>query len=136
MGIDLNIMSAGLKQHFPEILFAYVFGSAKEGDPGPGSDLDIAVWLEDISRKALLIPEIIGKVESLYPGFDCDLLILNEAGELIAFEAMQGRKLFVREDAAEQHAAFYSLTCRMYEDTTAWMRKQLKYRGYEVQWDH
>jgi len=39
-------------------------------------------------------------------------------------------------EAMDAYAAWYSLTCREYEDAIAWMKKQLIYRGYEVQWDH
>ena len=101
-----------------------------------GGDIDLAVWLNDFSKRETMIPRIIGMVEDVVPGISCDLTLLNDAGEQLAFEALTGKELFIRDEAMDQYAAWYSLTCREYEDTIAWMKKQLIYRGYEVQWDH
>ena len=92
--------------------------------------------MEDDTKRALLIPRIIGVVETVTQGVSCDLTLLNTAGVQLAFEALTGRELFIRNEAMDQYAAWYSLTCREYEDAIAWMKKQLIYRGYEVQWDH
>lgn len=74
-------------------------------------------------------------VETDLEGIECDITILNTAGPLIAFEALRGKRLFVRDEAMDEYAGFYSLTCRLYEDQIWWMKKQLEYRGYEVSWD-
>lgn len=129
-------LAAELKKRFPDILFAFLFGSAQEGMVREGGDMDLAVWLKDYTKRAVLIPEIIGRAESIAQGITCDLTILNDAGEQLAFEVLTGTKLFIREEAMDQYAAWYSLTCREYEDTVAWMKKQLQYRGYDVQWNH
>ena len=34
------------------------------------------------------------------------------------------------DNKIEEYADFYSLTCREYEDTMAWMQRQMVYRGY------
>jgi hypothetical protein len=89
-----------------------------------------------MSRRMRLIPELVGLTERHANGATCDLVILNDAGEQLAFEVLQGKKLFIRPEAVDLYAGFYSQTCREYEDRLAWMKKQLQYRGYEVQWDH
>jgi len=93
MKLEITRLANELKRQFPEIRFAFLFGSSQDGMVRDGGDIDLAVWLENPS-------------------------------------------LFIRDEAMDAYAAWYSLTCREYEDALAWMKKQLIYRGYEVQWDH
>ena len=136
MTFDVHRLAAGLEQDFPEVLFAYLFGSSKAGVIRQGGDVDVAVWIHENADKIDLIPRIVALVESITDGNPCDLVFLNGAGEQLAFEALQGHILFIRKEARDVHAAFYSQTCREYEDHIAWMKKQLQYRNYEVQWSH
>ncbi len=125
-----------LEQQFPEVLFAFIFGSAQDGIIREGGDVDIAVWIDSPKIKMELIPRLTGMIESVTQGSSCDLILFNDAGSQLAFEGLQGRLLFVRDTAIELYSGFYSLTCREYEDALFWMKRQLQYRGYEVQWDH
>jgi predicted nucleotidyltransferase len=125
-----------LKNNFPGIAFAYIFGSVAQGKENNNSDIDLAVFLKPPHRTPELVANIIGLIESILPGFSCDLLILNDAGSMLSMEVLKGKLLFVRESAMDDYAAFYSMTCRKFEDEYVWMKKQLKYRGHEVQWDH
>jgi predicted nucleotidyltransferase len=134
--IQIKHLAGNLKSKFPEISFAYLFGSASIKDVNPPSDLDIAVYLYPETITTALIADIIGTVEHHFPGFICDLTILNNAGIMIAMEAIKGKIIYIKKEERNLHAAFYSKTCRMYEDQTAWMKKQLQYRGYEVQWNN
>jgi len=136
VNFDTDQLALDLRKQFPEILFAYLFGSAKEGNVRPGGDVDIAVWVGENTKKIDLIPKIVGLVEKNIAGAPCDLVFLNDAGEQLAFSVLQGKILFIRNEARDLHASFYSQTCREYEDTIAWMKKQLQYRGYEVQWNN
>jgi predicted nucleotidyltransferase len=139
MGLNNRIikqLSQRLDIEFPQIAFALIFGSAVTENFSDSSDVDIAVFLKPDNRSPELISGIIGITEEVIPGYSCDLLILNNAGELIAMEALKGKIIFIRDSALDDYADFYSLTCRLYEDREAWMKKQLKYRGYEVQWDN
>ncbi len=136
MEIDLPCLASELEKRFPNILFAYVFGSAKTGEIRPGSDIDVAVWIIDPEMKMELIPKLVGLVESFTQGALCDLVFLNDAGDQLAFEVLQGTILFIRDEARDLHSGFYSETCRNYEDHIFWIKKQLQYRGYEVQWNH
>lgn len=127
-------LSEKLEGSTHEIMFAYLFGSSVNGTTKSNSDIDIAVYLTPETKTIELIAHIIGAVEEVLPLQQIDLTILNDAGIIISMEALKGRLLFVREDARDIHAGYYSLTCRIFEDQMAWMKKQLKYRGYEVQW--
>ena len=132
--LEVTRLAVDLKNRFPEILFAYLFGSAKTGIVRSGSDVDVAIWIGNFDRKLELIPGVVGLLESHSGGIPCDLVFLNDAGEQLAFEVLQGTILFIREEARDLHAGFYSRICREYEDRIFWMKKQLQYRGYEVQW--
>jgi predicted nucleotidyltransferase len=134
--LDTEHLSRELNETFPEILFAFLFGSSKDGIIKTGSDIDLAVYFEKGVSQTELIPRIIELSESLIQGPACDLTILNTAGPLVAHEALRGTELFIRAGALEIYASFYSLTCRLYEDQSWWRKKQLEYRGYEVQWDN
>lgn len=136
LNFDTNLLALDLRKQFPEILFAYIFGSAKEGNIRLGGDVDIAVWVDEKARRIDLIPKIVGLVEKNTAGAPCDLVFLNDAGDQLAFSVLQGKILFIRNEVRELHSSFYSQTCREYEDTIAWMKKQLQYRGYEVQWNN
>lgn len=133
---QIKQITDSIKDQYAQVAFAYIFGTAATGEMSHSSDIDLGVYIDSIEMKSSVISGIIGDVEEVVPGRSCDLVILNDASPLLAFEAISGKKLFVRLTAVDTHAAFYSLTCRMYEDQNVWMRKQLKYRGYEVQWDH
>ena len=76
-----------------------------------------------------LILKIIIAVETI-TGANCDLNILNTASEILRFEVLKGKLLFVRNSSIDNYAKFYSLTCREYEDKMAWMNKQMALRGY------
>jgi len=133
---QINKIADNLEKNFPQIEFAYLFGSTASDKQTEGSDIDYAVYLNDGTKSVSLIADIIGEVESITKGMQCDLTLLNNAGKIIAMEALKGRLLFIRKEATDTHSAFYSITCRGFEDQNAWRKKQLNYRGYKVQWDH
>lgn len=124
--LSIKLLAEELKTKIPEIDFAFVFGSYANGTQRPDSDLDIAIYLNTevsldiISRSISIIETISGK--------RCDLCILNEVSEILRFEVLKGKLIFVREEKIEEYARFYSLTCREYEDQMAWMNKQLRLR--------
>jgi predicted nucleotidyltransferase len=134
--INIESIARELKHTFPEILFAFLYGSSRDGTLMPGSDIDLAIYFEEKASKTDLIPRIIELIESHHSSITCDLTILNTANPLIAFEALRGKLLFIRDEYVEVYADFYSLTCRLSEDQKWFMKKQLEYRGYDVQWDY
>ena len=121
-------LSGILKDTIPEIDFALLFGSAQKGEVKESADIDIAIYL-NTSTTIDLLSKIVKNVEN-YTKCRCDLSILNTATEILRFEALKGKLLFVRENKIDDYALFYSLTCREYEDKIFWMKKQLSYRGY------
>ena len=133
--LNINKLAKRLKEKFPEIVFAFLYGSSKDGKIRKGSDVDLAIYIHDVTDIIKLISRILKFIES-ETSSDCDLNILNDAEPLLAMEALQGTLLFVREKDMDIYADFYSLTCRLYEDHIFWTKKQLEYRGYEVQWDY
>jgi predicted nucleotidyltransferase len=125
-----------LMAQFPQISFAYLFGSASGRDITHASDIDIAIYLNPAKPTSELIAGIIGTVEEQFPGYRCDLIILNTAGALIAMEALKGKIIFIKKEDRDIHADYFSLNCRLFEYENAWIKKQLQYRGYEVQWNN
>lgn len=131
-----NELSKAL-QKFEEIAFAYVFGSSQNEIVNEGSDIDIAVYFIKNEKDLGLRLQIIAELEKIIPSFsNYDLVVLNSANSILAMQAIQGKLLFVKNDYKNLYASFYSLTCRQYEDDSFWMKKQLEYRGYEVQWNN
>jgi predicted nucleotidyltransferase len=124
-------------QKFEEIAFAYVFGSSQDEIVNEGSDIDIAVYLVKNEKCLELRLKIIAELEMIIPSFgNYDLVVLNSANSILAMQAIQGKLLFYKDEFKDVYAAFYSQTCRQYEDDAFWMKKQLEYRGYEVQWNN
>ncbi len=44
--INIKQLAKGLEEAFPEILFAFLLGSAREGTINPGSDVDVAIYIQ------------------------------------------------------------------------------------------
>lgn len=128
---------ANVLQKIDAIAFAFIFGSSQDEVVNEGSDIDVAVYLiENIIDFDFRI-QIVNELDKLIPNFsNYDLVVLNTANSVLAMQAIQGKLLFVKNEHKELYADFYSLTCRQYEDDIFWMKKQLEYRGYEVQWDN
>jgi predicted nucleotidyltransferase len=136
MKFNRNILAEKLKT-LPEIAFAYLFGSSQNGTVKDESDVDIAVYLTNNETDANLRLKIIRALEETIESFNnFDILVLNTASSIIAMQALQGKLLFVKPEYEDLFAEFYSYTCRKYEYDSFWIKKQLEYRGYEVEWDN
>ncbi len=109
------------------VILATVFGSGAFGTVAPGSDLDLAVlfrqsppagepWLDYFLAVCDAVPEI----EVL------DLINLNQAHVILAFEALGGR--IVCNNDAEAAATFFSRVCREYEDVMSSLAYQRSLR--------
>ncbi len=132
--IDIALIAQTIRDECPEVAFAYLFGSAKEGLVKPGSDVDIAIYhtSEDVFYTANVAEKLEKVINKKIP---VDVADLQKAGAVLAFEALSGIQLFVRDEYKEQYSDFYALTCNKYHDEMYWMKKRLEYRGYEVQWN-
>ena len=132
--LDLTALSETIKDHFPEIPFVFLFGSAKNGIVNEGSDIDIAFWYK--GNNELIKLDLLRTIEPFAKGIEIDLINLNGANPILAHEALSGKILYLRQGAIEFYATYYTRVATEYEDRMYWMKKQLEYRNYEVQWSY
>ncbi|GGM91921.1 nucleotidyltransferase [Thermus composti] len=79
---------------FPQVQAAFLFGSRAEGRARPESDWDLALYLSPPEPDPTL--EVLEAL--VEAGFErVDLLLLHRAPPLLAFLAVRGKPLFVRE---------------------------------------
>ena len=125
MKFDIAALSKALQTACPQVTFALLHGSAKDGEAKEGSDIDIALYIDgkptfEILRKAM------DAVYELGPQAKPDVGILNNAEPVYRFEALKGKLLFGRDRA--KYAEFFSLTCREYECQIVDYQRQHNYR--------
>jgi len=125
-----------LEEQCSQIAFAYLFGSAQDGVIQSKSDIDIGVYLFDVVNKTRTVLDINRILEEMNISADCDIVFLNDSDSILSFEVIRGKRLFVRDEALDIYSGYYSLVCREYESDNYWMKKQLEYRNYEVQWNN
>ncbi len=121
MSSDLAELLAPALAGFPDLVSAYHFGSSARGQ-GSG-DVDVAVLL---SRQPdhEVIGSLLAALQDALGRDDIDLVILNSAAPILAFEAISGRRIVTGD--AEAAAAFESLTSREYEDEWARIQRALR----------
>ena len=122
---DVAAFGQALRDECPEVVFAFLLGSSKDGRIGVGSDLDVALYVRDATSLAL-VGRVLEIADRFAPGAHCDPGILNEAEPVYRFEALKGRLLFTRDQ--ETYLDFYSLTCREYEGQLHDYARQRRYR--------
>ena len=110
----------------PEVVAAWAFGSARDGEVRDGSDVDIGVLM---ARPPTLDQQLdlLGRLQAALGLDEVDLVVLNEAHAILRFEAVSGRRLFIRDLPAA--AEFVSLTAREYEDDMALVERGLRWRA-------
>lgn len=91
-----------LGQEHPEIVAIYLFGSEAKGRAGPLSDLDVALLLEEPkeAHKRDFMPHLllVSEVTHACRKFDVDVVMLNEATPLLAYEVIHGGQLLYEAD--------------------------------------
>jgi len=113
--IDLEVLKTVFSNH-PEVIAAWLFGSAREGQVRQDGDIDIAVLFDvkpDLDTLCSLRFDLQGKC----PQAEIDLVPLNNASPILQFEALNGRLLWSADD--DRRAEFSSLAAREYEDSMA-----------------
>ena len=113
MNLDLDSLAAAFATE-PRVVLAVLFGSAREGTVRPGSDVDIGVLLSPAPSPLefyVFYLEMTAKLDAIP---ELDLVDLHRASSVLAYEALCGRRLFVRD--AELVATFSSQVARQYED--------------------
>ena len=113
MTLDIKAIKAAFLSD-PRVVFVTLFGSAKDETVREGSDVDIGVLLspEPTSLEFYAFyQQVAAKLDIIS---ELDLIDLSHADSILAFEAVCGKRLLVRDD--EKTAEFVSLTARQYED--------------------
>ncbi len=111
--LDKSALAASLARDH-RIQLAVLFGSARDGVVRPGSDVDVGVLLSP-PLSPLEFYRFYQETATRLEGIgELDLVDLRSANSVLAFEALCGVRLFVRD--AEAVAAFSSLVARQYED--------------------
>jgi predicted nucleotidyltransferase len=132
--IDIAGITEAIKDNFPGIPFAHIFGSSANGVVKKGSDIDIAIWYD--GSDPFFKVKVLEVIEKIVKNVPVDIINICNANPLLAHEAFAGKVLFVRDDQKSHYAAVYTRIAAEYEDKIYWIQKQLQYRGYEVQWAH
>jgi len=125
VSFSVDSLSEALKGKCPEIVFAFLLGSSREGVVRVGSDIDIALFL-DGQASLDLYHRVTETIENVAQGVHCDVGILNNAEPVYRFEALKGTLLFCHNQ--EAYLRFYSLACREYETQVFHYEKQHRYR--------
>ncbi len=125
MKFEIEKLSGELKRQCPEVVFAILHGSAKDGFVKAGSDVDIAIYVHG-KMTLELYRRIYEIVNSITPDNEPDIGILNNAEPIYRFETLKGKLLFTRDE--NKYLDFYTITCREYENQIADYERQRKYR--------
>ncbi|MCK5852945.1 nucleotidyltransferase domain-containing protein [bacterium] len=88
MKFDIQKIASEIEEKCPEIIFAFLHGSAKDGTVKKGSDIDIAIYLNQKSDLDSYT-KIIDIVEKNIPCAQADIGILNNADSIYRFEALK-----------------------------------------------
>jgi len=119
--VDLEPYLPELKRIFEQrgVVLAYLFGSQAEGKAGPLSDVDVAVLLGlHVDREQWFHTQLdlIGDLTGLFQRDDVDVVILNEATPVLAYEVARfGQVLYEAEPGTR--ADFELAALRQYVDT-------------------
>ena len=123
--VDVAALGQALSATCPEVAFAFLMGSSKDGCVAVGSDIDVALYVEGKASWDLYtrVEEVVARFAS---GAHCDAGLLKNAEPVYRYEALKGRLLFARDH--EAYVRFFSLTCREYEWQLADYERQYRYR--------
>jgi hypothetical protein len=125
IAFDSEALGRALRAECPELAFALLMGSARDGVVPPGGDLDLAVSL-DIELSLPLVERISAIAQRLAPGVEIDIGRFDRADPVYRFEALKGRLLFARNMG--RFLDVYSLACREYETQMRDYERQARYR--------
>jgi len=98
-----------------DVEFVYFFGSIGKGKRFPLSDIDIAIYLKDLSLMHEKKLEILGMLMNLLETDEIDLVILNEAPLTLKMKILESKTVVVDHSPPIRHC-FESLVMREYFD--------------------
>ena len=122
---DPDALGKLLKGTFPEIEFALLMGSARDGVVPAGGDIDLALYTRDRLGLGLRM-RVAEAVREWLPDAEVDIGQFNGAEPVYRFEALKGRLLFARD--MDFFAGAFSLACREYESQMQDYHRQFSYR--------
>jgi predicted nucleotidyltransferase len=108
-------------EQFPEVLVAYLFGLRARGDARPGSDVDIAVVLDDPERLARRSrydceAELTAAFMRTLGNSNVDVVLLHRASPLLAHRVVRdGQVALCRDETARVRAEVHAM--QRYLDT-------------------
>lgn len=106
--------AAYLSAH-PKMVFAYLFGSMARNTVSPLSDVDIAVYLSDVSDLEEERLEISGRLAVILGTDEIDLVILNTAPLPLRARIVRDRTVLTDKNPSQRYE-FESLVLREYFD--------------------
>ena len=122
---SLDSRISSVLERFPKVNSAWLFGSQISGRARPDSDIDLGLLVTE----RLTVAELLELQDQLMAATNkdvIDLSVLNDASEILRFEALSGRNLLCRDP--ELQAVFFSQTCRDYERAQAMLERGYRYR--------
>ena len=110
------------------VQFAYLFGSMASGRPGPLSDVDIAVYLDEVAVNPDTKLEILGKMMDIFETDQIDLIVLNQASLPLKMNVIRSRRVIEDKNPFARHL-FESKIMREYFDFS-FVEKNILLRRY------
>ena len=118
------------------VTLAYLFGSQAEGTGRPSSDVDIAVLLPHERFQQMKADEyfgLAGAVGGALERGDVDVVYLNEAPPLLAFEVIRHGLILYEEPQLRPAVDYAARTLSRYADTACFRRLTWQYLAERVQ---
>ena len=121
-----------LKDHLSqkdEIIFAYIYGSVARNQDTRLSDIDLAIYIDEDKKPAAgpfgYRSDLIAELQPL-AGNDIDLIILNDASNLLAYNVFKEGSLLFNKDP-DLRTRVQAKTVDKYLDFLPMLRVQEKY---------
>jgi len=129
-----------LKDHLyqkEEIIFAYIYGSVARDQANRLSDIDLAVYIDE-DKKPEAGPfgyrsDLITELQPL-AGNDIDLIILNDASNLLAYNVFKEGKLLFNKDP-DLRTRVQARTVDKYLDFLPMLKVQERYLNERIDQD-
>jgi len=127
-----------LKDHLSqkdEIIFAYIYGSVARNQDTRLSDIDLAIYIDEDKKPAAgpfgYRSDLIAELQPL-AGNDIDLIILNEASNLLAYNVFKEGSLLFNKDP-DLRTRVQAKTVDKYLDFLPMLRVQEKYLNERIE---
>lgn len=124
----LPSLGAAIARECPDVVFAYLFGSAATGRRRPTSDVDVAI---DIDPSADTVTARLDAIRTItrHLGTDAvDVVVLDEAPIALAGRVLLTRQVLVDRDPHRRHR-YESRVARLFQDFRIRERRLLDRRA-------